>query len=67
MHSWQGRGGVISMTMTTATTMVGERVDSDEDNDKTKNPMARTTSTSFFDTTLVYDNDDSNNDGRVEG
>ena len=47
--------------------MVGERVDSDKDNDKTKNPTARTTSTSLFDTTLVYDNDDSNNDGRGEG
>ena len=31
--------------------MVGERVDSDEDNDTTKTPTARTTLTSLFDTT----------------
>ena len=47
--------------------MVGERVDSDEDDDKTKNPTARTMSTSLFDTMLVYDNDDRNNNGRGEG
>jgi hypothetical protein len=67
MHSWQGGGEFISMTMTTAKTMVGERVDTDEDDDTTKNPTARTTSTSLFDTTLVYVNDNSNNDGRGEG
>ena len=37
--------------MATATTMAGERVDSDKDNDTTKTPTARTTTTSFFDTT----------------
>ena len=64
------------MRMTTATTMVGERVDSDEDNDTTKTPTARTTLTSLFDTTTNLwsdaflagrggdfdDDDDGNND-----
>ena len=36
MHSWQG-GGVISTSMTLATTMAGERVDSDKDNDEDPN------------------------------
>ena len=37
-------------TMMTATMMVGERVDSDKDDDMTKTPTARTTTTTFFDT-----------------
>ena len=67
--------------MTTATTMAGERVDSDEDNDTTKTPMERKTSTSLFDTTTnlwsdaflagrggdFNDDEDGNNDGRGEG
>jgi hypothetical protein len=71
-----GGGEFISMRMTTATTMVGERVDSDEDNDTTKTPTARTTLTSLFDTTTNLwsdaflagrggdfdDDDDGNND-----
>ena len=68
-------GKFISMTMTTATTMVGERVDSAVDNNTTKTPTARTTLTSLFDTTTnlrldtflagrgvdCYDDDDGNN------
>ena len=50
MHSWQG-GGVISTMMTTATTIAGERVDSDEDVNTTKTPTVRTTTTSYFETT----------------
>ena len=54
--------------------MVGERVDSDEDDDTTKTPTARTMATSFFDTTTNlwsdaflagrggdFDNDDDGN------
>ncbi len=44
-------GGGISTTLTTATTIAGERVDSDEDDDTIKTPTVRTTTTSFFDTT----------------
>ena len=64
------------MTMTTTTTMVGERVDSDEDDNTIKTPTARTTLTSLFDTTTNLwldtflagkggdfdDDDDGNND-----
>ena len=40
MHSWQGGVG-IPMTMTTATTMAEERVDSDKDDNTTKTTKAR--------------------------
>ena len=36
MHSWQG-GGVILTTMTMATMMAGERVDSDKDDEEDPN------------------------------
>ena len=40
---------MISTTMTTATTMAGERVDSDEDNDK--DPNGKDNDDLIFDTT----------------
>ena len=45
-----GRGVILTL-MTTATTMAGERVDSDKDVNTTKTPTVRTTTTSYFDTT----------------
>ena len=78
MHSWQG-GGLISTMMTTATTMSGRGVDSDEDNDE--DPNGKDHNDLIFDTTINlwpdaflagrggdFDNDDDgNNNVRERG
>ena len=53
MHSWQGGVGILT-TMKTAQTMAGERVDSDEDNDTTKTPTARSIDLIFDTTTNLW-------------
>ena len=69
------------MTMTMATTMAGERVDSDKDDDTTKTPTARSIDLIFDTTTNLWsdaflvgkgcdfnnDDDTGNNDHKYEG